>query len=441
MRSRSGVVVLGLFAAVLVAAWFRAPAPRPSAEAKERTPDATPPGITLQVRNNKDRRAAPETLYADARGMTLYLYAGDKNSESSCLGGCAESWPPALAPPGIRPEGDWGIVARPGGLTQWTHRGRPLYRYARDTSVGDALGDGADAGAWRAAVYRPEETLAVPDAVAVRELGDGGGTGLTDAMGMTLYVFEGGASRLPQDCTGGDCARAWLPLEAPAIADSIGDFSVLSREDGINQWAFRGRPLYRFGGDRKPEDVAGAGVDPRFRAALVLRSFMPQNVRIRRDIALGAILATADGATLYQRDLVINEERHEFRSDHGSPALGRSLGTSSCDEECTREWTPLKAPTGALPSGYWDVLAREDGTHQWAYKGFALYTYRKDKPGEVNGHEIHTLGQVVDESGLGPSTKHSGRPVSANPADTYVPAGGAAAGLGISAMFWHAVVP
>ena len=35
---------------------------------------------------------------------------------------------------------------------------------------------------------------------------------------------------------------------------------------------------------------------------------------------------------------------------------------------------------------------REDGTRQWAYKGFAMYTYVGDKaPGDKTGHEIYEL--------------------------------------------------
>jgi predicted lipoprotein with Yx(FWY)xxD motif len=441
MRSRSGLWVLALFAAVLVAAgWYKPPA-RLVADTGDGVPEATPPGITLQIRANPDRRAAPQLVYADTLGLTLYVYGEDKPGHSACSGGCAQNWPPAVVPVGAAPHGDWGVISRSDGTRQWTHGGLPLYRFAKDKEVGDVGGDGAGGGAWHVATLQPDAALPVPDAVATRELGDAGGVGLTDALGMTLYVFDGTASQRMPDCLGRDCASEWLPLEAAAIAGPGGDFDVLAREDGITQWRYRGKPLYKFSGDGKPGDVTGAGVDPRFHPSLVLRFFMPRDAAIRRDIALGAILATTRGATLYQRDLVINEERHEFRADHGSPALGRSLGVSSCDAQCTREWTPYGAPSDAVPSGYWDVLTRPDGSRQWAYKGFALYTYRKDAPGELNGHEIHTLGDVVDDSGLGPARQHAGEAVSANPADSYVPAGGAAAGLGISAMFWHAVVP
>ena len=33
----------------------------------------------------------------------------------------------------------------------------------------------------------------------------------------------------------------------------------------------------------------------------------------------------------------------------------------------------------AKPTGYWGVYDRADGTKQWSYYGYALYTYEGDK--------------------------------------------------------------
>ena len=38
------------------------------------------------------------------------------------------------------------------------------------------------------------------------------------------------------------------------------------------------------------------------------------------------------------------------------------------------------------------MIARDDGTMQWAYKGFPLYTYVKDaKPGDALGEGLDRL--------------------------------------------------
>ena len=336
-------------------------------------------------------------------------------------------WPPAVARKDATAGGDWSLAARADGTKQWAYGGAPLYRFAHDEAVGDAKGDGTPG--WHVAVFHPEAGLALPDAIQVREITDAGGAGLVDSLGMTLYALDGSAAHSVPSCAGGDdCARHWAPLEAPQIANATGDFSVIAHDDGITQWMYRGRPLYRFSGDVKPGDANGAGVDPRFRPSLIRRFFMPADVAIRRTVELGAILATRRGATLYQHDRVSNEELHPFRTDHGSPALGRAFGTATCDRNCTKTWPPLAAPADAISAGYWDVVTRADGARQWAYKGFALHTFAADKPGDIDGHAIYTLAQI------------GGNPKSAE-IDPNALVGGSASGLGVSAMFWHAVVP
>lgn len=412
---------------LLAAHHFGSPQPDLAAANDSEIPLATPAGITLQIRESgiKARVATgADVVYADSLGRSLYTF--DKNSAgaAACTGECAAAWPPALALPGALGVGDWSQLARTDGTRQWVFRGAPLYRFAGDLGVGGTAGDGAGGGAWHVAAFHPAEGLTLPAGFGVREIADAGGTGLVDSSGLTLYAFEGNAAHLKPAC-GIDCARLWVPLEAARIANPVGQFLAVTRDDGITQWMYRGRPLYRFSGDVNPGDAHGVGVDSQFRASLIVRFFMPAGVTIRRTLALGAILATRRGATLYQRDRVSLEELHPFRTDHGSPALGRALGTLTCDENCTKTWPPLAAPANAVSTGYWDVVTRADGRHQWAYKGFALYTYAADKPGDIGGNAIYTLAKVGSPTAIDPNAL----------------LGGSAAGLGVSAMFWHAVVP
>jgi len=406
--------------ALLAAARFYGPPPPNSpAAAQTSVPLATPPGITLQLRTSdvRVRVATAEALViADARGMSLYTYDQDTSRSASCADQCAASWPAAIAERTSRPDDDWSLLGRADGTRQWRYRGAPLYRFVEDKAIGEAAGDGGGGGAWHVAVFRPEAGMVAPDGIAVREIADAGGVGLVDASGLTLYLLDGSA-------TDANASR-WIPLEAPEIANPVGHFSTLAREDGITQWAYQGKPLYKFNADQQPGDINGAGIDSRFHVALTLRFFLPAGVTIRPHLELGNILTTDRGATLYQRDRVTGQELHPFRMDHGSPALGRALGTATCDAVCAKAWPPLAAPEDAVSSGYWEVLKRTDGTRQWSYKGFALYTYAGDKPGETGGNGIYTLAQVGG-SGIDPNL--------------FV--GGTASGLGVSALFWHAVVP
>lgn len=80
----------------------------------------------------------------------------------------------------------------------------------------------------------------------------------TDASGMTLYTFD-------KDTTGkssceGDCATKWPPFKAETGATEEGAWTLVKRADGTMMWAYEGKPLYTYEGDKKAGDVTGNGV-------------------------------------------------------------------------------------------------------------------------------------------------------------------------------------
>ena len=80
---------------------------------------------------------------------------------------------------------------------------------------------------------------------------------LTNDKSMTLYVFDkdsGGKS-----ACNGPCAGNWPPLMATAASKPMGDYSIITRDDGSKQWAYKGRPLYTWKDDKKPGDITGDG--------------------------------------------------------------------------------------------------------------------------------------------------------------------------------------
>jgi len=80
---------------------------------------------------------------------------------------------------------------------------------------------------------------------------------LTNAAGMTLYTFDkdsGGKS-----ACNGPCAANWPPLMAAADAKPSGDWTIVTRDDGGRQWAYKGKPVYSWVKDQKPGDKTGDG--------------------------------------------------------------------------------------------------------------------------------------------------------------------------------------
>jgi predicted lipoprotein with Yx(FWY)xxD motif len=83
------------------------------------------------------------------------------------------------------------------------------------------------------------------------------GPTLTDAKGMSLYTFD-------KDSTGksacnGPCATNWPVLKAEAGDQASDNYTIVTRDDGSKQWAYKGKPLYTFAKDQKAGDITGDG--------------------------------------------------------------------------------------------------------------------------------------------------------------------------------------
>jgi predicted lipoprotein with Yx(FWY)xxD motif len=82
---------------------------------------------------------------------------------------------------------------------------------------------------------------------------------LVGSNGMTLYTFDKDADG--KSMCNGKCAENWPPLGADGGVTASGDFSVVTRDDGKKQYAYKGKPLYYFVKDQKPGDKTGEGVN------------------------------------------------------------------------------------------------------------------------------------------------------------------------------------
>ena len=91
------------------------------------------------------------------------------------------------------------------------------------------------------------------------------------------------------------------------------------------------------------------------------------------------VLATSSGATVYTFDKDV-----------------ANSGKSACNGPCAQAWPPLAAQSTDAASGDWTVVTRDDGSKQWAYKGWPLYTFSKDaKPGDTAGDNFKNVWHVV----------------------------------------------
>ncbi|MDX2145564.1 MAG: hypothetical protein SFV19_19585 [Rhodospirillaceae bacterium] len=122
--------------------------------------DPTPPlpaWVTLQ---NSDMG----TIYADAKGLTLYTVVGDleKMKLITCDEQCVRTyWRTIPAPDDARPSGEWTTVKGPDGSRLWAFKGNIVYTHTRDKAPGAIGGDkwatgagGGGGASWQPIIYR-----------------------------------------------------------------------------------------------------------------------------------------------------------------------------------------------------------------------------------------------------------------------------------------------
>ena len=87
------------------------------------------------------------TVLTDQSGKTLYTPEQEASGTIKCTGSCLSFWFPvqvragtALRAPGSV-TGKLGTIRRPGGMTQLTINGRPLYTFRLDQAPGQAHGN------------------------------------------------------------------------------------------------------------------------------------------------------------------------------------------------------------------------------------------------------------------------------------------------------------
>lgn len=392
----------------------------PQAFAAHAPMSTVPSGVTLVEVVRELNLSQPDYLWTrlgGSAGESLFFSDADAPGASRCVAACAQEFPPVMAGAGAKPFGDWSLVKRQEGGRQWAYQKRPLYRWSKETVPGEVAtnvglretaeaklaegakrpGDLMPPQGWQLARFTPWLTMTLPDGINVDFVPAAQAVVLKDFNGFTLYAFDGKVGLDGQSCSDDGCQVQWLPVVAAGLAGPVGDFSIVTRKDGSKQWAYKKQPLYHYAGDQLPGDVLGAAVDKRWTLAALTQSFRPAGVTIKNVDGYGNMWAK-NGLTLYGGHAFFKlwggrNLRDGFRDSY---ARGKRLGTAACvTANCRDEWIPFAAPADAVAEGFWEVLTRDDGTRQWAYKGFALYSRKTDtKPEDLTGQSIYDFVRI-----------------------------------------------
>jgi predicted lipoprotein with Yx(FWY)xxD motif len=208
----------------------------------------------------------------DSKGMTLYIFSNDVpgSGKSVCNDECAVNWPPYYAEDETLPAGVPGElteIIRDDGTEQTAYNGMPLYYWIEDQAPGDTTGQGVGDVWWVASVGEAGATPAASPvagaaALAVAETAELGEF-LTDAEGMTLYIFSNDVPDSGASVCNDDCAVNWPPFyaEDATLPEGVpGELTTITRDDGTEQTAYNGMPLYYWVEDQAPGDTTGQGV-------------------------------------------------------------------------------------------------------------------------------------------------------------------------------------
>jgi predicted lipoprotein with Yx(FWY)xxD motif len=132
----------------------------------------------------KVRSTSLGKILVGGNGKTLYLFARDKSTKSTCSGSCATFWPPLLTTGPARAGAGvtktlLGTTRRSNGKLQVTYHGHPLYFFAEDKNAGQVKGEGTNffGGKWWAVSPAGLKIVAAPMTTTTTPTTTGGGGG------------------------------------------------------------------------------------------------------------------------------------------------------------------------------------------------------------------------------------------------------------------------
>lgn len=373
-------------------------------------------------------------VYADAQGRTLYTWplialrngsTGDRNNGSSnCTDeilrtevgfmspypaglvlpyadqeiSCTQVWPPLIAPEDAEEVGKWTLSERDDGSMQWAYDGYPLYTSNLDKKPGDVLGgtkirSGGDGGVVRVPAGPPAD---VPPGFQV--ISSSTGRLLVTDSEFSVYRWDGDEPNM-SNCVG-ECLDNWTPVRAPRIAADSEDWSIVRHPSGVNQWAFRGAPLYTHNNDVRARSFDGGDV-PGWHNVYTQRDIMPpEEFTVQDGWFGGQVLADSRGMTIYLYNCR-DDSIAQLACDHPDTAQEYRLAIcgNGDPQRCLETFPYVVAqPNAQSDSPLWSVMTidpmtgrraeagQEGALNVWAYRDRPVYTYSGDKqPGDANG--------------------------------------------------------
>lgn len=355
-----------------------------------------------QALRNGNAGEIPDTPTCDGRvyrensGLMSPYPPGLELPEVETRPSCTDMWPPVLATAGAAAVGKWTVIDRPDGRKQWAYDGLALYTSVLDRQPGDVLGGSSmfhtpGTGAVRFPVG-PDPNVPSQFTVTSTMLG----RQVTLADGWSVYSFDG--DRTNKSNCNNECLDTWSPVVAPAYARSAGEWTAFERSPGIKQWAFRGKPLYRFINDPKILSQDGSDM-PGWHAVYTQHTPQPPSDFTLRENLIGVVLADSRGSVVYRYQCTDDAFDQLACDTPESPQIYRLAVCGGGDpDRCVKAFPyVLVSPGAKSTSRVWSTMyidpktgrrateAQPGALHVWAFRDRPVYTFAGDtKPGQMN---------------------------------------------------------
>jgi len=337
------------------------------------------------------------TIYKETTGFMSPYPGGFLLPEPENRKSCEALWPPFLAPADAQPVGKWSVVKRTNGESQWAYDDYPVYTSSKDHKKGDVLGgsNSMAGGAMGAVRYPVGPTADIPPDLRLAVFRTG--RMLITHKGFSVYAYDKDAPG-KSNCTGA-CLETWAPVIASEMARPEGDWSIIERSPGIEQWAYRGQPLYTNVNDVEQRRVIGTDI-PGWHNVYTQRALAPPSDWTVQDADLGQVLADSKGKTIYYYSCNDDAMDQQSCDSPDAPQVYRLAICGNFDPKVCNETFPyVRAQPGEkADSALWSVISIDPNTGKlaqsgqggalqvWAYRERPVYTYGGDaRPGSVDG--------------------------------------------------------
>ena len=204
-----------------------------------------------------------------------------------------------------------------------------------------------------------------------------------DQEGKPLYTFKDDPAHGPPACVG-ECAKEFLPFIADRLAKANSDWTLVDRDGGAKQWAYQGKPLYRYSG-ADPEGTPFAG-DTATAIAEDPEWYNPSSKFHSPKQGWSRAAYTPEKTLILPPGIEL--ESLPIANGFGlvDAASRMTIYMSAPKRKLSNLWIPVPAPALASAIGEFTITNADDGTRQWAYRGQPLFAFRGDyAPGDVEG--------------------------------------------------------